>query len=112
MAHARWSDIIRWTLAGFAAVGIYYLFVLFHLDALGTAFAILVFISLCSLEYYIPYLIKKKGNEKRIEKYNLKKQQEQEENINNLSWDSKICPICSSKVKKGNKYCYKCGNQI
>lgn len=112
MAHARWSDIIRFTLALFAGLGVYYLFYYFRAEVLGSVFAFITIISICFLEYYIPSLIKNKIDDKRVEKYKAKKQQEYDENIDNLLIDSMICPRCQSIVKKGNKYCYGCGTQF
>ena len=112
MEHARWSDIIRWFFPALAALGVWYILSFYELEALATFLAIISFISICFLEYYIPYRIKSKIDQKRLEKFKAKKQQEYEEIKDNLIKDSIICPICKSIVKKGNKYCYGCGNQV
>ena len=122
MAHARWSDIIRFAIAGSAAVGVYYLFYYFRVETLGSVFAFITLTSICLLEYYIPGLIKRKIKNKQLEKFQAKQQQDPYEirskkqkrldNIANLPSDSIICPKCGGIVKKGNKYCWGCGKDF
>jgi len=123
MSHARYSDIIRFAIAGFSAVGIYSLFALYYKnEVLGGILSFFTFTSICFLEYYIPSLIKDKISDARLEKYKAKQQQDPFEiqpkkqqkldNIANLPSDSIICPKCGGIVKKGNKYCWGCGKQF
>lgn len=72
--------------------------------AIGSIFFGITFIIVCFLEYYLIYIRK----DKSLEKYRVK--QEQKKKLPRR--DSKTCPKCGNRVKKGNKYCYGCGNQI
>lgn len=109
MAHARLSDVIVMLLALGAGAGVYYFFVFFRLETLGTVFGIIAFFSVCFLDFYIPILIKKKKRERKGKQYTIPRPQIQERQERTSFEEFKYCIKCGSEMKKEVKICTKCG---